>query len=71
METRLEQAIGFIKAGDKKRGRELLVEILKGDPTNDTAWVWMAAISDEYQLRKDCLEEALKHNPNNKTAQND
>jgi len=69
METRLEQAIGFIKAGDKKRGRELLVEILKGDPTNDTAWVWMAAISDEYQLRKDCLEEALKHNPNNKTAQ--
>lgn len=68
MKTKLEQAIAFINAGDKKRGRELIIEILKGDPANDTAWVWMAAVSDQYQLRKECLEEALKHNPGNKTA---
>jgi hypothetical protein len=68
LKTKLEQAIAFINAGDEKRGRELLIEILKSDPANDTAWIWMAAVTNEYQLRKDCLEEALKHNPGNKTA---
>lgn len=70
MTTKLEQAIAFIKAGDKKRGRELIIEVLKADSANDTAWVWMAAVSDDAQLRKECLEEALKHNPGNQTAKN-
>jgi hypothetical protein len=70
MTTKLEQAIAFIKAGDKKRGQELLIEVLKVDSSNDTAWVWMAAASDDSQIRKECLEEALKHNPGNKAARN-
>ena len=68
MKTSLEQAIAFIRAGNENRGRELLIEILKANPADDTAWVWMAAVSADNQLRKDCLDEALKHNPNNKMA---
>ena len=43
-------------------------EILKRDKTDDTAWVWMASVAETPKLRRKCLEEALKHNPRNKTA---
>jgi hypothetical protein len=68
LKNQLEQAIALAKTGDNAKARELLVEVLKSDPTNDTAWVWMAAVVDTLNLRKECLEEALKHNPRNKTA---
>jgi hypothetical protein len=64
----LKQAVALIKAGDDAGARELLLEVLKSDPTNDTAWVWMAAVVDKDHLRKECLEEALKHNPHNEAA---
>jgi hypothetical protein len=69
MSNELKQAITLIKAGETTKGRERLVAALKADPTNDTAWVWMSAAVETQQLKRECLEEALKHNPRNKTAQ--
>jgi hypothetical protein len=66
--TQLEQAIALVNAGDNAQARTLLVEVLNNDPTNDTAWVWMAVVVDTLDLRRECLQEALKHNPRNKTA---
>jgi len=64
----LAQAIATIKAGDKEGGRQILVQLLNAEPENDMGWLWMSAVVDTNELRKDCLEEALKHNPHNQAA---
>ena len=68
MADKLKQAIQLIKSGDKERARQLLIEKLKTDPKNDTAWVWMATVVETAELKQECLEEALKHNPRNEVA---
>lgn len=65
----LQQAITLIKSGDKQNGRRLLAEILKADPKNETAWLWMSSILDEEEQKRHCLEQVLKINPNNQLAQ--
>jgi hypothetical protein len=65
---KLRRATDLIKSGDKARARDLLVDLLKGDPANDAAWVWMATVVETDELRQKCLNEALKHNPRNKIA---
>lgn len=68
MTDKLQTAIIAIKEGDKSTGKNLLLEILKDNPENDRAWTWMSAVVDSDELRQECLEEAIKHNPNNQTA---
>jgi hypothetical protein len=64
----LNEAVRRIRQGDRAGGKELLVELLKAEPENDQAWLWMAAAVEEDTLRRECLEEALKHNPDNQEA---
>ncbi len=68
MADKLTQAIQLIQAGDRERARQLLIDLLKTEPKNDRAWVWMAAVVETAELKQDCLEEALKHNPHNEVA---
>jgi hypothetical protein len=68
MADKLKQAIQLIKSGDSERARPLLIEKLKTDPKNDTAWVWLATLVETAELKQECLEEALKHNPHNEVA---
>ncbi|HFQ93686.1 MAG TPA: hypothetical protein ENK32_06730 [Anaerolineae bacterium] len=68
MNTLMQHAVTAIKNGDKATGKALLLQLLKEDPDNDRAWVWMSAVMDSSDMRRQCLEEALKHNPNNQIA---
>lgn len=68
MADKLKQAIQLIQSGDQERARQLLIDLLKTDPKNDRAWVWMAAVVETAELKQECLEEALKHNPRNQVA---
>src|SRR5687768_1773283 len=69
VEDKLRQAIRAIKAGDKATGRELLTQVVKIEPENELAWLWLAsAVADPYQ-KKEYLQTVLRHNPNNKIAQ--
>jgi hypothetical protein len=65
---KLNQAIKYIKSGDKDYGKHLLVEVLNADPTNDKAWLWMSAVVDTDEMRRECLEKVLEHNPRNQAA---
>lgn len=67
---KLQQAIGLIKAGDKQRGGQLLAEILRADPGQETAWLWMSGVVDEHDERRYCLEQVLALNPTNQLARN-
>ncbi len=68
-DKRLKEATAVIRSGDKEAGKELLLDILQDNPENDIAWVWMSAVVDTDDLRLECLEEALKYNPDNRMAQ--
>lgn len=64
----LQQAITAIKAGDKAAGKQLLIEVIKADPRNETAWLWMTQCVSTNEERVKCLQNALKINPNNEKA---
>ncbi len=65
----LQRAINAIKEGKKTEGKTLLAEILHNDPNNERAWLWMSAAVKNVKNKEECLEKALKLNPNNQPAQ--
>jgi hypothetical protein len=62
---KLNSAIAAIKSGDKVSGSRLLAEIIKTDPSNETAWIWFSFCVDDIEKKKFCLKKALSLNPNN------
>ena len=68
MSDNLQQAIAAIKAGDKETGQQLLMKVIKADPKNEAAWLWMASTLDDPQEKKECLQKVLQINPKNATA---
>ena len=64
----LRRAIAAIKGGDKAAGRRLLAEVIRNDPGNEAAWLWMSAALDADEQRRVCLERVLAINPGNQTA---
>lgn len=68
MSDNLQQAIVAIKSGDKKTGKRLLIEVLKSNQRDETAWLWMTKVVNSDDERIKCLQNVLKINPNNETA---
>ena len=68
MSTKLQEAIIAIQAGDKIAGQQSLVEILRSDPRNEDAWLWLAKTASESNKRRQCLERVLGINPDNEEA---
>jgi hypothetical protein len=65
MEPKLEQAVQAIKTGDKAAGLVLLAQVIRTDPNNESAWIWMATAQDDPEKKKQCLERVLRINPAN------
>ena len=42
---KLQQAIQLIKAGDHRPARDLLLEVVKENPQNLTAWLWALEVA--------------------------
>jgi RNA polymerase subunit RPABC4/transcription elongation factor Spt4 len=68
MSDNLQRAIAAIRSGDKETGKRLLAEVIRDDPRNETAWLWMSAVIDSDEHRRTCLERVLAINPRNETA---
>jgi WD40 repeat protein len=67
-ELDLEKAIATIQAGDRLGGQRLLVSILKGNPKNEQAWLWLVRIMPNDEQRKVALERWLKMIPESEPA---
>lgn len=65
----LKQAIACVNADQLTEGRALLEEVLKRNPKNDRAWVWLSGCVEDPRQRRICLQQALLANPNNRAAQ--
>lgn len=64
----LAVAIQQIKDGNQLNGRQLLVELLRRNPKNEAAWMWLASVVEEADQKRDCLERTLVINPDNENA---
>jgi len=68
MTDKLQKAIALIKSGDKRKGIDLLTEILRAQPDNESAWLWMSSIVPSDKQRLYCLQKVLTINPDNQAA---
>lgn len=68
MQTKLEQAVAFIKAGDTEKGKQLLSEVIKQNPMDENAWLWMTRCVTTTEQKKYCFDRVLQINPQNPHA---
>lgn len=66
----LAEAITAAKLGQRQLARKLLGELVERDPKNESAWLWIAALSEDKQQAMDALARVLDINPNNQQALN-
>lgn len=50
----LQIAIEAVNRGEINRGRKALAWVLKHDPNNAVAWLWMACCSPDDASRQEC-----------------
>ena len=68
MNTTLQQAIAAIETGDTWSAQQLLIQVLRAEPRNETAWLWLSTTFDDLEKRHYCLRQVLALNPDNELA---
>ncbi len=65
----LLKGIQAAKQGDKNEAWSYLAQVVRLDPANEKAWLWMAGLHDNPAKAAACLSKALAVNPDNAEAQ--
>ena len=63
------EVLAAIDHNQRARARDLLTRLIKANPGQSDYWVWMSAVVDTPKEQIYCLKEALRVDPQNKTAQ--
>ncbi len=64
----LQRAIRAARRGAKEPAIQGLREVLKADPQNEEAWLWLARVMDDPEQKRKCLTRVLVLNPENRWA---
>jgi tetratricopeptide (TPR) repeat protein len=64
----MNRAMAAYKEGRKTEAEQLFRQVLKLDPSNETAWLWLSSAVATYEERRACLEKALEINPDSAAA---
>jgi tetratricopeptide (TPR) repeat protein len=64
----LALAVKSIKSGDKDKGRQAFLAVLKLDPSNETGWMGLVSVASDNRERLTALKKVLTLNPNNARA---
>ena len=54
----IDSAVEAIQRGDLGHGRATLTWVLREDPSNRLAWLWMACCVNEDEAREECYRRA-------------
>jgi len=54
------EAVQAVKAGQRKRAKDLLTRLLKTEPNNAEHWIWMSAVVETEKEQIFCLQKAYK-----------
>jgi hypothetical protein len=65
----LQKAINAINMGDKTTGQRLLSQVIRANPQNEVAWMWLGWAVAEVDRKLDCYCQVLRINPDNSVAQ--
>lgn len=65
----LQLAREAIRQGNRATARKMLSQVVRSNPRNEVAWLWLSAIVDGPTQERDCLKQVLKINPDNEIAQ--
>ncbi|MBN1310652.1 MAG: hypothetical protein JXB30_04465 [Anaerolineae bacterium] len=68
MTEELQKAVELLRDGDILAARRLLSDIVKVDPNNEQAWLWLSSAVTDEERRRECLERVLRINPGNQAA---
>ena len=68
MPTLFGQAVTHIKAGDIETGKRLLTKVLKQNPRDEKAWLWMTKCVVGIEQKRYCYNRVLNINPQNQHA---
>ena len=64
----LQYAVAAIGRGDLASGKQILLRILRSNPYNEKAWLWLSSVYTSIEQRKLCLQHVLTINPDNQAA---
>lgn len=67
-ETLFKQGVNAVKNKNMSEGQRLLMQSLKLDQQNATAWLWLARTFDDPQKRLKAVDRALQIDPDNELA---
>jgi lipoprotein-anchoring transpeptidase ErfK/SrfK len=62
---RLEDAIRAARAGNRHEAYQLLRRVIDADPSNEAAWLWLAAVTDQPREARLALRRVEQLNPAN------
>lgn len=62
VEEALAMAVKAVERGDLRHGEAALNWVLKEDPKNTTAWIWLACCAPDDSSRQICYRRASEHN---------
>ena len=65
----VQTGIDFFKSGNKTSALQIFLEVLKKEPKNEIAWLWLATCVEKPEQKRDCFHRILAINPNNTYAQ--
>jgi hypothetical protein len=68
LDEELAQGMEAAKSGQRDVARQHLQNVLRIDPSHETAWLWMSGLVDTPQQKRDCLQRVLALNPANEMA---
>ncbi len=60
VEQAISSAVEAIQRGDIGQGRSTLSWVVREDPDNRLAWVWLAACVNEEEAREECYRRASR-----------
>lgn len=68
MSVELHEAIQQAQAGNRKKARQLLWQVLKGEPNNTVAWLWLGSVAKDRAEYERAVNEVLRIDPANEHA---
>jgi hypothetical protein len=66
--NRLNDAIALARAGNKQDARQVLIEVIRAEPTNEAAWLWLADTYTTEDERARILEQCIRTIPTSQMA---
>lgn len=67
-EDMLREGVRMAQQGNRAKARHLLLLVTEAEPENETAWLWLASISEYPEELLIFLQNVLKVNPQNERA---